>query len=90
MLVNIDGKKISSMEDFHDLIEVELSPDRYYGRNLDALWDLLTDWDGEIKIKIVNAGDLSLALGDYYGKILGLFMDFAIYREDFDLDLEIK
>lgn len=38
----IDGSAISSMDELHDALQRQLDFSGYYGRNLDALWDMLT------------------------------------------------
>ncbi len=42
MKIEIDGKKISSEPMFHDAIVSALKLPDYYGRNLDALFDVLS------------------------------------------------
>jgi len=42
MDIEIFGKKINSKQDFHDQLARALDVQQYYGRNLDALWDLLS------------------------------------------------
>jgi ribonuclease inhibitor len=38
----IDGTRIRTERDFHELIAASLDFPDYYGKNLDALWDVLT------------------------------------------------
>ena len=38
----IDGSKIMSEGDFHKVVAKELDLPSWYGKNLDALWDVLT------------------------------------------------
>jgi len=38
----IDGNMIKNMDDFHDQISKALPFPDYYGRNFDALWDVLS------------------------------------------------
>ena len=41
--VKIQGKKISNEKELHKFLKKELGFPDYYGENLDALWDCLTD-----------------------------------------------
>ncbi len=44
----LEGSKINSVQDFHkEIAEIFNFPD-FYGKNLDALWDCLTDCTCEI------------------------------------------
>ena len=43
VFVIIDGEHLYSTEDFYDVLSVTLSFPEYFGRNLDALYDMLTD-----------------------------------------------
>lgn len=59
MVVNVelDGQKICSESDLHDLLHRELFPEwDHYGRNFAALWDVLTsDVPRPVKLTWVNA-----------------------------------
>ncbi|HPI54933.1 MAG TPA: barstar family protein [Chitinophagaceae bacterium] len=39
----LDGRHIQSMDDFYDQLQDALSLPDYFGRNLDALFDILSD-----------------------------------------------
>ncbi|HEY2582962.1 MAG TPA: barstar family protein [Mucilaginibacter sp.] len=55
MEVIIDGDAIKSIEDFHIQIKNALDAPDYYGKNLDALWDILTAYvDVPLKIIWIN------------------------------------
>ena len=69
----IDGSKIKTIDEFHDVIE-KISSVSGYGRNLDALYDVLTEMtDTLIIIKYFDA--LNENLGDYADKILMVIND---------------
>lgn len=77
MEIILDGKAMTSKEAFHDEIEKKLAPPKYYGRNLDALYDFLA----EIKsadIVLADADDMLFQLGDYARAALGVFREAAI------------
>lgn len=51
--IEIDGKLIKS--EGHDYLKEALNFPDYYGKNLDALYDCLTEIGVETKIKLINA-----------------------------------
>ncbi len=51
----IDLKDVRTKEGFHDALERELSLPDYYGRNLDALYDVLTESDRDWILVIYNS-----------------------------------
>lgn len=65
----LDGEKMLNRREAHDHLAAQLNLPDYYGRNLDALFDILTEWDGPARI-VIRHGDTVLSwLGDY-GKAL--------------------
>ena len=68
----IDGKLIKDREMLHRILaELPGVPD-WYGRNLDALHDCLTDIQEEVWIHIQNEKDLTLHLGNYAAAFLNV------------------
>ena len=61
--VFLDGARILSSEDLHAVFAAELTPEASYGRNLDALYDVLTDRTEPLGIVIVNEALLRAHLG---------------------------
>ncbi len=43
----LDFSKVTGMDEVHQIIKEELDFPDYYGRNMDALWDCLTDMVGD-------------------------------------------
>lgn len=72
--IEINGKHIKSVDDFHDEIEGFSNTDGY-GRNLDALYDELTQSDDLIVLE--NTDDLLKNLGSYGDKIIKTLNDAA-------------
>lgn len=91
MELNIDGNNIKNMDDLHNYIVETLSFDKDdYGYNLDALWDELSSYGDELEINIIDAGRLSINLGDDYGKIISIFMNLSLDNKNIDMNLNIK
>ncbi len=61
----IDGLKIKSRGELHSAHRVALGFPEYYGNNLDALYDCLTDLFEDSRIVIKNYGALKDSLGAY-------------------------
>lgn len=74
--VIIDCKDIKTVEDFHKYVKRVFDFPDFYGRNLDALWDLLTE-RSSLDVKLVNKNFLLANLGDYGNKVISLFEELA-------------
>jgi len=61
----IDGAAIETREQLHDALSRQLSFPDYYGRNLDALFDCLTDLAEETELRLVRRDELFAHLGVY-------------------------
>ena len=60
--ITLDGKKIKKKS--HDYLKDVFDFPDYYGKNLDALYDCLTDIGVETEIHLVNSEYVSLDLID--------------------------
>lgn len=70
MRIILDGKLIKDRETLHTILaDLPGFPD-WYGRNLDALHDCLTDIKEETWIQVYNKNDLSAHLGNYAAAFL--------------------
>jgi ribonuclease inhibitor len=66
-VVTIDGKKIKSREILHKEFSKGLNLPNYYGKNLDALYEVLvSDYSGESVIKFKNLNILKQRIGSEY------------------------
>lgn len=65
----LDGKKMVSREKTHAYLKETFGFPAYYGKNLDALHDCLTEM-GEMEVEVENTADLLAALEKYGEKIL--------------------
>ena len=54
----LDGKDMTSLDAAYDVISRELSLPEYFGRNLDALYDCLTELSSEGTVIFVNTAIL--------------------------------
>ena len=54
MRIEIDLADISTRQQFQDRVQQMLPCPDYYGRNLDALYDVLTDFGEELELVFLN------------------------------------
>ena len=71
----IDGRRMTSVEAAHEYLAHTLRFPAYYGRNLDALHDCLTDLNRGVWLILINGDVLRGNLGDYAEKLLRVFTD---------------
>lgn len=63
------GGREHSLADVHTVLSVQLDFPACYGRNLDALYDCLTDISRETEIRLCGTAALSKALGRDYARL---------------------
>ena len=87
--VIIAGDKTASAEDFYAALERQLELPGYFGRNLDALWDVLTgDVAGPLEIVWQDADLSRQIMGDEFHDITALLLEVAEEREDITVTLK--
>ena len=72
----LDCAQMTGRETAHDYLARELSFPEWYGRNLDALYDLLTGYVGPVRLELVNVRALE-ALGGYGRALLSTMEEAA-------------
>ena len=78
MNVILDGNLILDREMLHDVLAEELQLPEWYGRNLDALYDCLTDVREETMITLRNRDALEEHLGSYGHRLMRLLEDVTL------------
>lgn len=73
----LDGRAIETSEQLHAVLQQELELPEWYGRNLDALYDSLTDSHERISIEIRNPEALAAHLGRYVKALEQVIRDAA-------------
>ena len=66
----IDGAVLTRPEAVHDLFVRSLALPEWYGRNLDALYDVLTELGTPLELFVRNRKDLEAHLGTYAEDLL--------------------
>ena len=75
--VIINGAAVTSMADIHRILAEELAFPEWYGGNLDALHDCLTEIHEETAIAILQPESLLETLGSGYARLCRVLTDSA-------------
>ena len=78
--ITLDGNMLADAANVHDYLMDKLGFPKYYGKNLDALYDCLTELD-DIEITI----EAPLEDGAIYQKIIRIFKAAAKVNKDLNL-----
>ena len=84
-VVILDGTTAPTKEALHQHLARELSFPDWYGGNLDALHDCLTELMEEVDIRIIHTAELKAVLGDYADALLRVLRD----AEQVNLNIQI-
>lgn len=90
MRVILDGKQIESREMLHEQLARELAFPAWYGGNLDALFDCLTDLREETEITLCSYPALEETLGGYAGVLVRVLREAAEENPRIELRLTEK
>ncbi|MGA3086711.1 MAG: barstar family protein [Thermodesulfobacteriota bacterium] len=84
----LNGKTIRSLDDLYDRISILINLPEHFGRNLDALWDVLsTDVEGPFEIIWKNANDSKRSMGKDFDRAVKLLRNLEKERDDFKLKI---
>ncbi len=85
----LKGKMTRSLDDLYDQLSIPLSLPKHFGRNLDALWDVLsTDVEGPFEIVWKHAADSRKLMGKDFDRTVKLLKNLQKERDDFKLKIE--
>ena len=70
MRVELDGRGMRDRASVHAQLKERLELPDYYGRNLDALYDILTERNQPMTIVLSGASEMQAQLGSYAEAIL--------------------
>ena len=86
----LNGKAMRSLDDFYDRISTLKDIPEHFGRNLDALWDVLfTDVAGPFEIIWKNAAASKKLMGKDFDRVVKLLRDMEKERTDFKLKIDL-
>lgn len=83
MRVILDGSSVGSREVLHRTLATLLRLPDWYGGNLDALHDCLTDIDEPTELTVRSGNALEAALGGYAAALRQVLTDCAAENERF-------
>ena len=78
MEIKLDFSNIKDKTELHIYLKRELQLPDYYGNNMDALHDCLSEQGNNLCITVVHFDVLKQALGDYADILLQVFLDSGI------------
>ena len=73
MKVELDGRRMTDRETVHEYLSEVLGFPAYYGKNLDALYDCLTEIGEDTHLELRNWHHIESHLKDYSGKAVYVF-----------------
>ncbi len=85
MTVYLDGKKMCGRREAHDHLQQQLSLPDYYGRNLDALYDCLTERSERTELVLVDYDLCREALGKYAEALLSTLYHAALHNPKLEI-----
>ncbi len=88
--ITLSGNKMTSKEVLHTYLAKKLAFPAYYGKNLDALYDCLTERDTPLHITVTYTERLKEQLGDYSEAFLQTLQDAAKENELITLSIYYK
>ena len=93
-LIELDLNTFETKEDVHSFLAEEMEFPEYYGNNLDALYDILTEDYTDKVIRIVGLDDMAADMRDYAHKFRRLCEDICEEYEEitfiFEDDVDYK
>ncbi len=76
MVFDLDGRRMTNRDTAHEHLKEQLALPEYYGRNLDALYDLLCEDGRERTIRLHHRAEME-SMGHYAVALLDVFHDAA-------------
>ena len=91
-LLILDGSKMQTFDAFHDQMLRNPETPRFCGRNLNAVYDVLTGFfEPPVTVKWYNVGAAKESFGDFLPEVLRVFTDaekeWSKEGEEFRLEL---
>ncbi len=87
MRVVLDGNKITDKRMLHNYLKEQCGFPEYYGNNLDALYDCLTDREEPLEIQLAHARELKEILCGYGEAFIETLEDAAANSQNFSFHM---
>ena len=83
-IIILDGRKMTAFDDLHDYLKKVMRFPAYYGRNLDALADCLSELGPHVTVILSDTETMKAGLGVYGERLLRVFCDMSSERNSFN------
>ncbi len=83
-IIILDGRKMTAFDDLHDYLKKVMRFPSYYGRNLDALADCLSELGPHVTVILSDADAIKRELGVYGERLLRVFCDLSSEPRSFN------
>lgn len=70
MVVELNGLEMTDRQRTHEYLAEQLQFPDYYGKNLDALYDLLTERKESLEVRFFHSQEMKAQLGAYGSALL--------------------
>lgn len=80
--INLDGRQMDSRRQLHQHLREAFGFPDYYGNNLDALSDILSE-QGEVLVRMRYSQAMLNSLGDYGQQVIAILQNHSRERCDF-------
>ena len=77
MEIILDGALMTDRTAVHDLLAEKFGFPDYYGRNLDALYDLLSTYSRKVNVTLIHESQMYESLGNYGKSLVSTLRDAA-------------
>lgn len=68
-IVELDGSKMDSIQNTHIHLKESMELPEYYGENLDAMYDVMSDIRENTFVFVLNSQQMRASLGDYSARM---------------------
>lgn len=87
-IIILDGTKMTTVKETHSYIAQTMRFPAYYGENLDALADCLSELGENATVFILNNSAIKANLGEYAERLLQVFSESSEGEGTFNLIIE--
>ncbi|NLB42341.1 MAG: barstar family protein [Clostridiales bacterium] len=84
----IDGRRLKTKKRAHEYLAEKLSFPSYYGKNLDALHDVLTSYGKPTCLRVRYPASITTNLGKYGETLLQVLNDAEKVNKNISIDIE--
>lgn len=87
--ITLDLCDCEYIRDFHERVRVAFDFPEWYGKNLDALWDLLSE-PLSAKVTVIGVDAMTKELQEYFLKVIQVFEDVKTAQRELGLTFDYE